>query len=95
MGNETFFNNEWGNSSDAVMFCAARAFFNTATQQHHSQLISYDLAIGKKRRAPCGTRRTHPASNRSNFLMQLEIMSAVASRNHFPRFVIFLFAKPK
>jgi hypothetical protein len=52
------------------------------------------LALGMKRRAPCGTRRTHPATNHDDFSLQLEMLSVVASGNHFSRFDIFIFAIP-
>jgi hypothetical protein len=86
MRNGTFLNSEGENTSDAVVFCAARAFFNTTIPTLHSKLISLSLAIFTKRRAPCGTRRTHPATNHNDFSLQLEMLSAVASRNHFSRF---------
>jgi len=49
-------------------------------------ILSRVLTIVMKRRAPCGTRRTHPATNHNDFSLQLEMLSAVASRNHFSRF---------
>jgi len=85
MRNGTFLNSERQNPSDAVAFCAARAFLATAIPTFPRCLISFSLAIFRKRRAPCGTRRTHPASNHNDFSLQLEMLSAVASRNHFSR----------